>query len=728
MSQGDTSPTDSEVRSAFRLGEITVEPSTGELRGPAGRTRLDPKVMDVLWHLARHHGQVVLREELLRAVWPGVVVTDDALSRCIYQLRRHLNEAAGNESYKELLETLPKRGYRFHCVPAPAVESVEWAAGGSLPVTASALPPSASSRRSPRWLLLTGALGIAVAIVVWLYGRPDPLARDPLAGARAVPVTDFDGTEQDAAISRDGRLVAFISDRDGAFDAWVTEIGSGTFLNLTRGGLAEVRNPAVRTLVFSPDGAELVVWARLARAAPEEAQIDLLSVPVAGGPLRKYRGGVAEVEWSRQSGSMIYRTPAPGDPLFLAGPNEQVGRQILVGPVGTHSHFPIWSPDGAFIYFVHGHPPDDTDIWRLPTAGGERERITSHHARVTHPVFLDGRTLLYLATVEDGSGPWIHVVDPELRVPRRIDFGALPFTSLSVSDDGRRLVATLTTPRSSLWRVRLDAESASVQARAVEVPRGGLAPRFSGTDLVYRSSAGGRTGLWRFDDSGPHELWDGRKGDVVAGPAVTTDGQRVAFVVAIGAKHRLHVMSMDGTSVRAVAENLDVRGAPAWSPDGGWLAIAADRGGGPQLFKVPVERGEPIPLVDDYSIDPVWSPDGQWLIYRGAESGPAFRLGAVTAAGGAHMLPPMVLPRGARAAFMRAPNSTVGEGLVMLKGELQLKNFWLVDLATGTERQLTDFGAEFVIGDFDLSPDGREIVFDRAQDRSDVVLFEVPAR
>jgi Tol biopolymer transport system component/DNA-binding winged helix-turn-helix (wHTH) protein len=722
MSEGATTA-DIEIRPTFRLGEITVDPSTGDLRGPAGRARLDPKVMDVLWHLARRHGQVVLREELLRAVWPGVVVTDDALSRCIYQLRRHLNEAAGNDSYKDLLETLPKRGYRLHCAPAPVAAPVGPSGESPLPTTASIATVSrlpTNRRRSHPWLLTAGALALAMGI--WLYRSPASLPRDPLVGARVVPLTDFDGTEQDAAISADGGLVAFLSDRDGAFDAWITEIGSGTFRNLTRGGLAEARNPAVRTLTFSPDGAELLVWARLASGAPEEAQIDLLAVPVGGGPLRKYRSGVAEVEWSRQAGRMIYRTPAPGDPLFLAEANEQVGRQVFVGPIGSHSHFPVWSPDGAYIYFVFGQPPDETDIWRVPTTGGERERITSHHARVTHPVFLDDRTLVYLTTVEDGSGPWMHVVDPELRVSRRIDFGALPCTSLSVSEDGRRLVVTLTTPRTSLWRVKLDAETMSARSRAIDVPRGGLAPRFSATDLVYRSAISGRAGLWRLDDRGMHEMWDGKKGDVVAGPAVTTDGQRVAFVVAIGGRHRLYVMSVDGTSVRLVAENLDVRGTPAWSPDGRWIAIAADRGGGPQLFKVFVERGEAIPLVDDYSIDPVWSPDGQWLIYRGRESGPAFRLGAVTATGAPHALPAMVLPRGARARFMPA-----GEQLMLLKGELQRKNFWLFDLATGTERQLTDFGPEFVIGDFDVASDGREIVFDRVQDRSDVVLFELAA-
>jgi TolB-like protein/DNA-binding winged helix-turn-helix (wHTH) protein/Tfp pilus assembly protein PilF len=105
----------------FQLGNLQVDPQADEVTGPGGRARLDPKVMDVLVLLAQHAGHVVLREDLLAQLWPNVVVTEDALSRCIYELRRHLSHAGGDESYKAMLETLPKRGYRLNgeVVPAP---------------------------------------------------------------------------------------------------------------------------------------------------------------------------------------------------------------------------------------------------------------------------------------------------------------------------------------------------------------------------------------------------------------------------------------------------------------------------------------------------------------------------------------------------------------------------------------------------------------------------------
>ena len=66
--------------------------------------------------------------------------------------------------------------------------------------------------------------------------------------------------------------------------------------------------------------------------------------------------------------------------------------------------------------------------------------------------------------------------------------------------------------------------------------------------------------------------------------------------------------------------------------------------------------------------------------------------------------------------------------LVVMKGDVSHKEFCAVDLKTGRERQLTNLGREFAIGDFDVSADGREIIFDRTREESDIVLFDLPDR
>jgi DNA-binding winged helix-turn-helix (wHTH) protein len=94
---------------------FTLDEREGTVTGPGGSLRLEPRVMAVLTELARHHGRVVSRQELLDTIWPDVVVTEYTLNRCIYRLRRALDGVAGNGAGagSELIETLPKRGYRL---------------------------------------------------------------------------------------------------------------------------------------------------------------------------------------------------------------------------------------------------------------------------------------------------------------------------------------------------------------------------------------------------------------------------------------------------------------------------------------------------------------------------------------------------------------------------------------------------------------------------------------
>ena len=96
----------------------------------------------------------------------------------------------------------------------------------------------------------------------------------------------------------------------------------------------------------------------------------------------------------------------------------------------------------------------------------------------------------------------------------------------------------------------------------------------------------------------------------------------------------------------------------------------------------------------------------------------------MNADGTPHDLAKLILTRGARRlAFLGADDT-----LVIMKGDITHKEFWIVDLETGRERQMTNLGREFSIADFDVSTDGREIIFDRARDESDIVLSDLPNR
>jgi Tol biopolymer transport system component len=413
--------------------------------------------------------------------------------------------------------------------------------------------------------------------------------------------------------------------------------------------------------------------------------------------------------------------------MFVTEPDEKEGRQIYVAQAGVHNHFPTWSPDGAFIYFVQGKVLDnnfyESDVWRIRPTASEPERMTFHNTRVTFPTLLNNRTLLYLATDTDGFGPWIYAMNLERRVPHRISTGVEPYTSLAASADGRRLVATtLSRSTTSLWRVPIENHEVA-SATPIRLPTtGGLSPRVGEGYIIYRAPQARTDGLWKVSDTGDATpLWNGLEGRVVSGATIEPGGRRVAFLIQKQGRTQLYVVNADGTGgSRRVADELDMRGSPAWSPDGQSLVVAANRGGEPTLFKIPVNGGTPVPLVKGYSTNPIWAPSGQFLVYFGADVGTNVPVKAVSKDGAAWPLPHLTLTRGDRLAFLQTDDA-----LIVLKGNVSQKEFYRVDLMTGDERQLTRLGRELAIGDFGISPDAREIIFDRIREESDIVLFNL---
>ncbi len=576
-----------------------------------------------------------------------------------------------------------------------------------------------------RWTFLL-PLAAAVAVLalgasLWLH-RTEHFWRNPIADARFQTVSDFDGVEQGAAISRDGHLVAFMSDRDGQMDVWLTQAGSGIFHNLTHGSISELANPSIRTPAFSPDSSLVTFWVRKPNGS-NGGDIGIWAVPTLGGEPRPYLEGVAELDWSHDGSRLAYHTPGPGDPLYVAnGARRSEDGPIFTAPAGLHSHFPLWAPDGAFIYFVQGSLPDKLDIWRIPPGGGAPERITSHMGAVSHPVLLDRRTLMYLASDPDGSGPWLYSMDVERRIPHRLTSGPDRYTSLAASSDGRRLVVTLASPRRTLWRLPLDdSAQASTPAQISLTTSTGFSPRLGPNYLLYVSTNGTGESIWKLANGTATELWSGQGAQVFGAPAIAPDGRNIAFSVRQHGRTLLYEMQADGTNARVVADSLDLQGAPAWTPDGQSITSAADDHGIPHLFRVPIDGRSPVSFVGDYSVDPAWAPDGRFLVYSGPDIGTTFSVKAVSAEAAPHTLPALTLTRGARhLAFLPG-----GRALVLLRGEIQHKNLWLVDLETGAQRQLTNLAPGFDIRDFDLSADGREVVLERVQERSDVVLLDL---
>ncbi len=428
----------------------------------------------------------------------------------VYAVRAELDAWARSRNLPPAQENADKT-----FVPNPPAPSPRPAIGTSHATWSSVLP------------LAAVVAALAIGAILWSQ-KTDYFWRNPIADARFQTVTDFDGVAQAAAVSRDGHFVAFLSDRDGQMDVWVTQVGSGQFHNLTHGSAPELVNPSVRTLGFSPDGSLVTFWVRR-QDGSSDGNISIWAVPTLGGQPRPYLEGVAEFDWSHDGSRLAYHTPGPGDPLFVSDGSLRLDAQpIFTAPAGLHSHFPLWAPDSAFIYFVQGSLPDKLDIWRVPPAGGTPERITSHNGHVSYPVLLNRRTLLYLASDPDGSGPWLHGVDVDRRIPHRLSSGLDRYTSLAASADGRRLVVTLAKPKRTLWRLRISDSATEMPApcsNLADHQHGVLAPAGSKLSSVHIGAGHEREYLearqWNWH--GVME-WSGSAMSLAARPSRPMDG------------------------------------------------------------------------------------------------------------------------------------------------------------------------------------------------------------
>jgi Tol biopolymer transport system component len=578
------------------------------------------------------------------------------------------------------------------------------------------------TRSQKLWVLATAALVLVIAAIGWYAVESDFFWRSPLAEAKFIPVLDFSGEQEAAAISRDGKQFAFIAESEGRIDAWLSAANSGRYRNLTNGRVGELINPATRTLGFSADSQLVFVWTRKAEGF-RPADVNIMAAPTAapttdGGSLQPYLAGAAELDSSHDGKRIVYHTTAPGDPLFirdLSAPPGAADRRIYVAPDGVHCHFPVWSQDDAYIYFVRGVPPDEWDVWRVRATGADLERITTHNSRVAYPVLLDRRTLLYLAYDAERTGPWMYAIDVERRVPHRISLGVETFTSLAASADGLHLVATVANPRTSIWRMKLETGAAPTL-----LSPNGSNPRFAEHGVMYVAESANGQGLWKSAEGTRSEIWHAARGRIVGAPAVSLDRGRVALAVEEGGRSKLYVTDADGSHVRLLADSLVLRGNPSWAPDGQSIAVAAQHDGKPNLTRVFLDGAAPIAFTSEYSIDPAWSPDGQFLVYTGSDVGTTFPLRAAAADGHPYPLPGIMLTRGARRVTF-LPNS---QALAILSGGIGHKNLALLDLQTGAQRALAELPADFNIRDFDISADGSELVFERVEGNSHIALIE----
>lgn len=213
---------------ALQIGEWRVAPELNQISRAGECVRLEPKAIELLVFLVQRRGEVVSREELLTALWPGVIVGDNALTQVVAKLRKALGDTAREPTY---IEAISKRGYRLIAAAEPLVRPAQQQRLAEEP------GDGATPSRLRRQVVAGALAALAVAAAVWFVQRSTTdgdvssvLARaptSPLAGKLPMVIVrpiEAVGEDSEKLIAR-GLTADLVNDLSKVSGLWVVSGG-----------------------------------------------------------------------------------------------------------------------------------------------------------------------------------------------------------------------------------------------------------------------------------------------------------------------------------------------------------------------------------------------------------------------------------------------------------------------------------------------------------------------
>jgi serine/threonine protein kinase/dipeptidyl aminopeptidase/acylaminoacyl peptidase len=510
---------------------------------------------------------------------------------------------------------------------------------------------------SPRWrisapVIVAGAVLIAaMAAASWWLSRPKP--------AQSIAVlnrlTSDSGLTWEPALSADGKLIAYSSDRGAPpgqernLDIWVQQLAGGEPIRLTHDP-ADDRQPA-----FSPDGS------RIAFRSDREGG-GIYVVPALGGEERLIAPNGQRPRFSPDGQWILYwvGNEYTGDPAAAGSARAYVVPSTGGAPRRIHPEFtvirePLWSPDGKRLIFwgkrdANVTGPEASEWWVAPLDGGAAVATGAAAALrsqglsgfIVPSVWLTDGRLLFAAAHGDSSDLWQLSLERgtwrAAGTPARITAGTGTSGQPSVAvvrDAAGGSVALLAFSALSrdvqIWGVPFDANHGKMTGELRRLTQGPAAARFGalsedGKRLVFARSRAGDSDIWIKD------LQTGRETDLTPTPAdqfhprIAADGSKVSYSETNAGVYSLYTMTLgsaaDGSIRPGVPKKLcdGCRYSWQWTWDGTRVLFDSGLGaaGRPYIKVADVSSGETNTLIShaQYNLyQSNSSPDGRWVAF-----------------------------------------------------------------------------------------------------------------
>jgi eukaryotic-like serine/threonine-protein kinase len=453
--------------------------------------------------------------------------------------------------------------------------------------------------------LVGGGIVLGLAGAFWLR---------PAVRAPEFHYLTYSGHDFEPTVSPDGKMIAFVSNRDGRERIWLKQLPGGREAALTEGPDGLPR--------FSPDGST-VLFSRL-----DEGNPTIYRVPVVGGDARKLIDGAVDGDWSpdgtriayirneSSSGiqsSVIQLSRSDGsDSRTIARFNATVGRLRF-------------SPDGRFLIVNPTIQSGSRARFLLVDATTGRVRTLgapAGNAGVSAVAWSGGREVVYLQA-ESASGA---VAGGAARlISQNIDSGRsrtllwCPGMASAIAIAGKdRLILDSVSPRQNLREIPLKAGATTSARWLTRGVSGDRQPAYSpdGKRIVFSSNRNGNLDLWEIDTKlgAVRSLTDDAADDW--DPAFTPDGKGILWSSNRTGHFEIWAASADGAGARQVTRDGADAENPTETRDGKWIVYNSGNQASPGVWKVRSDGSQAIRLVAGATNTPEVSPDGTLVAYR----------------------------------------------------------------------------------------------------------------
>ncbi|MFL6257432.1 MAG: protein kinase domain-containing protein [Pyrinomonadaceae bacterium] len=608
---------------------------------------------------------------------------------------------------------------------ASGVRSTITGAGLTQPTGAGDLAAASSGRRG--WIV-AAALGAVVlagaGFAVYRFVRSNPAApADARASMKIKTLTDS-GRAREAVISPDGRLVAYVFNDGTRRSIHLRQVVEPSDKEI----VPAAPDQNYRGLTFSPDGNYLYYIS----GAGGMLVKDLYRVPLLGGATRRLNhdvdGAVTFSPDGRRFAFVRIDGKTKESAIIISEADGTGEQQLAVRKPPEELRNLAWAPDGqtiAYTFFGADKEGYYTHVGETRVSDGQETIISAAPWRaITGLAWLPDRSALLVAARDRASPPGTPAQIWQLAYPggepRQLTNDSNQFDSLSLTADGKTLVATRSEARSNVWVV-----TGGDYAGARQVTTGrengdtGCAWTPDG-HVVYTSRTSGYFDIWvmNADGSAPKQLTFGT--DANNYPFVSPDGRYIVFETNRSAGWSIWRMNADGSAPVGLTRNSGQFSFPQVSPDGRWVYdSSADSTGKRVMWRISIDGGTPEQLTHKETGSAVLSPDGSLLLYYHRESPDApAKIELAPSAGGE---PVRILdsPKDTYSADW-APD---GRALVVFKDSENVTNLWTVPLDGGKPRPLTDWKSDRIFWAA-WSRDGRQLAVARGDTFYDVMLIK----